>query len=165
MAPELRDALVAAFVKRTAPGAGQTSLHSVGHVYKAVVRLDRYLTTLTWPPTRLAHLTAAHIDGFHESRKHIDSIRVDLSQLRQLLAVADGVSDAVSARLAGPLPKQIRGEGRHSCSRTELKRIAEASRADLRVAAARIRGNRDLLRCFRSGEDIARGNETVARRL
>ncbi|WP_435217127.1 hypothetical protein [Streptomyces sp. bgisy034] len=165
MAPGLRDALVAAFVKRTAPGAGLTSLHSVNKVHSAVVRLDRYLATLAWPPTQVAQLTAAHIDGFHESRKHLDTIRVDLSQLRQLLAVADGVSDAVSARLAGPLPKQILGEGRQSYSRAELKRIAEASRADLRAAAARIRGNRELLRRFRAGEDVAQGDGMVARRL
>ncbi|WP_331748718.1 hypothetical protein OIA45_47670 (plasmid) [Streptomyces chartreusis] len=165
MAPGLRDALLAAFVKRTAPGAGLTSLQSVNKVHGAVVRLDRYLETLAWPPTELAHLKAEHIDGFYESRRHIDSIRVDLRHLRQLLALADGVSAAVSARLAGPLPKQIRGEGRQSYSRAELKRIAEASRADLRAAAARIRGNRELLRRVRSGEDIAQGDRSVARRL
>ncbi|MCC9706159.1 hypothetical protein E4N62_13305 [Streptomyces sp. MNU76] len=165
MAPGLRDALLAAFVKRTAPGAGLTSLQSVNKVHGAVVRLDHYLETLAWPPTELAHLTAEHIDGFYQSRRHIDSIRVDLSHLRQLLALADGVSDAVSARLAGPLPKQIRGEGRRSYSRAELKRITEASRADLRAAAARIRGNRELLQRVRRGEDVAQGDRSVARRL
>lgn len=165
MAPALRDALLAAFVKRTRPGSGLTSLHSVDKVYGAVVRLDRYLATLAWPPTQMAHLTAEHIDGFYESRRHIDNIRVELSDLRQLLALADGVSDAASARLASPLPKQIRGKGRQSYSRAELKRIAEASRADLRVAAARIRGNRELLRRVRGGEDVAQGDPVVARRL
>jgi len=165
MAPGLRDALLAAFVKRTAPGAGLTSLHSVNKVHSAVVRLDRYLATLAWPPTELAHLTAEHLDGFYESRKHIDNIRVDLGHLRQLLALTNGVGYDVAARLAGPLPKQIPCRGRQSYSRAELKRIAEASRADLRVAAARIRGNRELLRRLRIGEDVAHGDQSVARRL
>ncbi|MGI3222654.1 hypothetical protein ACRJ4B_00220 [Streptomyces sp. GTA36] len=165
MAPGLRDALLAAFVRRTSPGAGLTSLHSVNKVHNVLVRLDRYLATLAWPPTELSHLTADHIEGFHESRKHLDNVRIDLSELRQLLARADGVSDGASGRLAQALPKQIKGEGKHSYSRAEFKRIADAARGDLRAAAARIRANRELLQRFREGEIIPAGDRMLARKL
>ncbi|WP_406721914.1 hypothetical protein OG968_03000 [Streptomyces althioticus] len=82
MAPGLRDALLAAFVRRTAPGAGLTSLHSVNKVHSVVVRLDRYLATLAWPPTQLSRLSAEHIEGFYESRQHVDNVRVEPFRVR-----------------------------------------------------------------------------------
>lgn len=134
-------------------------------VHSVVVRLDRYLATLAWPPTQLSHLSAEHIEGFYESRKHVDNVRVDLSELRHLLALAEGVSDSAPGRLAQALPKQIKGEGRHSYSRSEFKRIADAARTDLRAAAARIRANRELLRRFRDGDIVPGDDRLLARKL
>ncbi len=165
MAPSLRDVLVDAFVRRTAPGAGLASLRSVQQVHSTVVWLDRYLATLAWPPTALSQLTPEHIDGFRDSFTHRRSTAAAVGGLKLLLAKAEGISAATAGRLARPLPKVVRGEPKESYSRAEFQRIADAARSDLRSAAARIRGNRELLEHFRVGAVDPAGDRRLARRL
>ncbi|MEV0536202.1 hypothetical protein [Kitasatospora sp. NPDC050463] len=165
VAETLREALMGAFVKRTAPGAGRTSLESFGKIYSAVVVFDRYLAALAWPPTQASHLAPEHYDGFYESRRHIKSSPTELLELRNLLVRVEGITDAMAGRLAGPLPKRPQYEGKKSYSRAELKRIGDLARADLRAAAKRIRDNREVLRRFREGELEAGEDRRLARRL
>jgi hypothetical protein len=165
MGGALRDAVVAAFAARTAPGAGLSSLASVDKAYRAVTRFDRYLASLAWPPEQPVQVTPGHYDGFYASRKHLKSARMDMAELRSLLAKVEGISDALAGRLAGQLPKRQPSAPKMSYSRAEFKRIAVAARADLRAAARRIRGNRDLLGRFRAGELHPGGDAMLAQRL
>jgi hypothetical protein len=100
-AEELRDALVAAFSKRTAPGEGLTSLESMQRPYNVVVQFDRYLATSRWPPKMPCHLTREHYDGFYDTRKHIGSVHSD--------ALAGTEADAAKVR---PIPRRRAPEGR-----------------------------------------------------
>ncbi|MFJ7625945.1 hypothetical protein ACIQZN_05570 [Streptomyces sp. NPDC097595] len=166
MAPGLKDALTAAFVKRTAPGAGLTSLHSTEKNYWSLVQFDRYLRTLPWPPREVSHLTPGHIDGFYETRKHLPrAVRGEISDLKQLLIRTDGISSPLAGRLAAPLPPKPPAEPKEGYSRAEFKRIADAARGDLRAAAQRIRANRDLLHRFRQGEVEIGNDRILAERL
>ncbi|MER6282464.1 hypothetical protein [Streptomyces sviceus] len=158
----LRDELVAAFTKRTAPGAGLTSLYSTNHVFKTVRNLDRYLATLPWPPRQLAQMTVEQFDGFLAFRSTETTNAADeLGQLKLLLLHGKGVSDTLAARLASQLPTRDRTRSeestpsKQSYSRTEFQRITAAARAELRVAARRIRANRKLLEQARRGEAVA----------
>jgi hypothetical protein len=151
MHARLRDSVVAAFVRRTAPGAGLTSLASADKAYHTVLCFDRYLAGLAWPPKEPSQLTREHYDGFYATRKNLESAVRGQADLRKLLVKMEGISDALAGHLAGPLPKRRPAKPKQSYSRAEFKRIAEAARADLRAAARRIRGNRDLLDRFRAG--------------
>lgn len=165
MAAPLRDALVAAFVKRTAPGAGLTSLSSSRNAYLPLARLDLFLATLPSPPAEIAELTPEHLDGFYRHRAHVGSAAAELEQLKMLLGNAEGLSGAVTARLARPMPKKPKAERKESYSKAEIKRIAQAARLDLRAAAARIRRNRALLARARQGEVPAGLDRDTRRRL
>ncbi|MEV8403849.1 hypothetical protein ACFT9I_01220 [Streptomyces sp. NPDC057137] len=166
MAAGLRDVLVAAFVKRVAPGAGLNSLNSMNHVYGVLVKFDRYLASLRWPPREVQHLTPEHFDGFYKSRKHLACGPDELSELRLLLAEADGLTDVMAGRVAAALPGRHRkNTSKESYSRAEFKRIADAARSDLRAAARRIRENRELLRQFRDGELEVGDDQQLALRL
>src|SRR5262249_19511919 len=79
-AAPLRSALVAAFVKRTAPGSGATALTTVDKTYRALVHFDRYLCGLRWPPREPAHITPEHFDGFYQHRQ--DRVRTAVHELR-----------------------------------------------------------------------------------
>jgi hypothetical protein len=161
----LRDAMVAAFAKRTAPGAGLTSLASVDKVYLATVRFDRYLAGMARPPAEPAQLTREHYNGFCSTRSHLANASRELGNLRSLLAKVEGISDELAGHLAGPLPKRRAHQPRQSYSRAEFQRIAESARADLRAAARRIRGNRDLLDQFRAGNLQPVGDPVLSERL
>ncbi|MEU5108171.1 hypothetical protein AB0H07_38940 [Streptomyces sp. NPDC021354] len=165
MAEELRDALVTAFVRRTAPGSQRTSLGSMDKVHRAIVLFDRYLATLSWPPTSPAHLAPEHVDGYTDSRRHIASLPTELSELKNVLVRVEGITDAFAGRLAKGLPKRPEWTAKTSYSRAELNRIAAAARGDLRAAAKRIRDNREVLRRFREGELEAGGDRRLAQRL
>lgn len=156
----LRQGLAEAFSRRTASGAGLKSLESTDHAYRAAVGFTRYLATLAWPPTEAAHLVPEHLDGFFDSRKDKTTRAADeLGGLKRLLKHAEGLSEAVVAKLSEGNPRRPQSEtAKESYSRQELKRIADAARADLRVAAARIRANRETLQRFRQG-DLAAGKD------
>ncbi|MFD7627547.1 hypothetical protein ACFV7Q_16160 [Streptomyces sp. NPDC059851] len=164
--PALRDALIGAFVRRTAPGAGLTSFNSFQNSHTILVLFDRYLATLPRRPRSMEQVAAAHFDGFYEHRRSlVASAAMDLAELRRVLLKAQGASEALAARLAGPMPKRHLFNARHSYSRAEFRRVAEAARATLREAAARIRENRELLRAFRAGELLPGKDIHLVRRL
>ncbi|KOT79140.1 hypothetical protein ADK70_31995 [Streptomyces rimosus subsp. pseudoverticillatus] len=158
---ELRDALAEAFVRRTAPGAGLTSLHSMKQVYGAAVRFDRYLAGLRWPPATVAQVQPEHLDAFGESRRIRRSTQ-EVQLVLRLLAQAEGVNERLAARIAAPLPRRAPAERKQGYSRKEFRSIAEAARADIRAAAQRIRAHCEELESFRSGplpaqSDVRRG--------
>lgn len=165
MAEGLRDALVGAFVRRTAPGGRRTSLESMDKVHRSVVLFDRYLATLDWPPTKAVHLAPEHFDGYLDSRRHIKTVATELCELKNTLLKAEGITDAFAGRLAAGLPKRHQKTDKTSYSRTEFQRIAAAARADLRAAATRIRDNRELLRRLREGELTPGGDRLLEQRL
>ncbi|WP_405545721.1 hypothetical protein OG590_33050 [Streptomyces goshikiensis] len=162
----LREELIGAFAKRTAPGEGLTSLLSTLGIYQVIRQFDRYLATLPWPPRAVSHLTAEQFDGFFEFRKTTTSGAAgDLGALKLLLLQAEGVSDALAGRLASQLPGRVTMETKESYSRAEFQRITAAARADLRAAARRIRGNRELLARARRGEADANQDAVRVRLL
>ncbi|KUN90428.1 hypothetical protein [Streptomyces caeruleatus] len=157
VAEGLRQSLAEAFNRRTAPGAGLASLESMTRAYRAAVVFARYLSTLAWPPTEVSHLLPEHLDGFIARRKDTVSRTAgdELAEVKRLLKRAEGLSEAMTAKLGESNPKRPRRESpKESYSAQEFKRIAAAARADLRAAAARIRKNREVLRRFRQGEDL-----------
>ncbi|MGX1972513.1 hypothetical protein [Streptomyces kronopolitis] len=153
VAPQLQQQLAAAFSRRTAPGAGLTSLASTRLAYRSARRFADYLSTLAWPPTELAHVVPEHLDGYFNSRKEVTlDAGEELATLKRLLKHAEGLSEAVVAKLGESNPRRSQPrEAKESYSQQELKRIADAARADLRAAAARIRENRETLHRFRQG--------------
>ncbi|MCZ2524366.1 hypothetical protein [Streptomyces sp. HB2AG] len=163
----LHTALVAALAARTAPGKGLTSIESVKKAYRAVVAFARYLTRLDVVPQSAYELTPDQFDGFYEHRKAegIKTASMELADVRLVLVKAEGLSDALSGRLAGALPSRPEGEPAHSYSRTELKRIAQAARTMLRTAEKRIRSNRELLERFRAGGIDVDHDTDLRRRL
>ncbi|MFJ9707943.1 hypothetical protein [Streptomyces sp. NPDC101234] len=154
VAPELRQGLAEAFARRTAPGAGLTSLESTNVAHRAAVLFSRYLAGLAWPPRQMAHLVPEHLEGFLDARK--DKTRraaEELAGLKLLLKHAEGLDEAVIAKLNESHPRRQRGnKPKESYSQKDLKRIADAARTDLRAAASRIRKNREILHRFRQGE-------------
>lgn len=152
----LRQGLARAFERRTAAGAGLTSLDSMLSAYRAAVGFSRFLSTLAWPPTELAHLLPEHVDGYFDSRKDkVARPGEELADVKRLLKHAEGLSEATAAKLGESNPRRPRPESpKESYSVQELKRIADAARSDLRTAAARIRANREVLRRFRQGEEL-----------
>ncbi|MFD4248015.1 hypothetical protein ACFWP3_41550 [Streptomyces sp. NPDC058525] len=164
--PALRDSLVAGFERRTRPGGGLASLRSVEHAYRTVVQFDRYMDTLAHRPRSMEQVAPGHFDGFYEHRRQIGTTAAwDLAALRLALLRADGLSEALAARLAGPMPKRHIYPGQNSYSRAEFKRIADAMRVVLRAAASRIRENREVLRRFREGELVPGRDRNLVRRL
>jgi hypothetical protein len=167
MPQALRVAMVAALVKRTAPGAGLTSRHSFRKAYLALVAFDRYIAMVDSAPEGPSDLLAEHFDGFHEMRasEGISGAAKETSNLRHLLIRTQGISAALAARLAGGAPPELEGGSVDSYSRDEFKRIASAARAVVRPAAARIRTNRELLGRFREGLLDVSGDLHLRRRL
>jgi hypothetical protein len=165
--PGLRDALVAALVARTAPGAGQTSMGSFVKSYLTLRHFDRYLQSLDTAPQQPDQIGPKHFDGFYDYRRGrgLKCARADLVELRQLLLRMPGISDALAGRLAGVMPARVITKPLESYSRAELRRIAEAARQTLRAAAARIRENRELLRLFREGTVDVSADLHLRRRL
>lgn len=163
----LREALIAALVARTAPGAGLTTTPSFESSYRVLVSFDRYLAGLAAVPQSLAEVGSEQFDGFHDDRESagVKSIRWQLAELRRLLLRANGISAALAARLAQPLPPLPPSKPTHSYTRTELKRIAEAARATLRSAERRIRANSELLDRFRAGDLDVSTDLDLRRRL
>lgn len=167
MAPQLREELLEAFVKRTAPGGPLTALESFTGAFKVIRQLDHYLASLLWPPRRIADLTPDHFDGFYKFRRHrTRSAGEELGGLTLLLRLADGVTDDLAARMVAQLPARMRSDqGKESYSRAEFERIAAAARTVLRAAARRIRENREWLELARRGAVAADGDQAMGRRL
>lgn len=154
VAPGLQIGLAAAFAKRTAPGGGLTALYGMGKPWRSAVLFCRYLSTLAWPPTEMVHLVPEHLDGFYEARRHVKDGSRELSVLKRLLTEAEDLSDTTTGKLKERNPRRPKPATKVSYSRAEMRRIADAARADLRAAAARIRRHRALLRQFHEGQAL-----------
>jgi hypothetical protein len=150
---DLQHGLAAAFARRTAPGAGLNSVHSLDANFRVVRTFAEYLATLSRPPVRVSDLSPHHLDGFYTRRAQSSHAPMELGSVKTLLLHADNLTDALRAKLheANP-PFVARREAKTSYSRAEFKRIADAARADLRAAATRIRANRALLQQYRGGD-------------
>lgn len=167
MSESLREAMIAALVARTAPGAGLTSLHSFKTCHRALLVFDSYLAELDMAPQSPSEVTIEHFDGFYDHRWAYgrSAAQQYLTELRQLLLRTTGISNALAGRLARAMPTRPERKHAHSYSRAELKRIAEAARKTLRAAASRIRGNRELLERFRAGDLDVSTDYQLRRRL
>ncbi|MDT7764452.1 MAG: hypothetical protein QOC63_3872 [Mycobacterium sp.] len=152
-APDIQRGLAIAFAHRTAPGAGLNAVESMRSSFRVARQFAHYLATLSCPPALLSDLTPDHIDGFQAYRKHATHMPMELGTLKTLLLRAEDLPDALTAKLHEANPRYVAGaDPKTSYSRAEFKRIADAARADLRTAAARIRANRALLARYRAGE-------------
>jgi hypothetical protein len=165
LAPELLAELAAAFERRTAPGRGPTRIATFEQVDKVLRRFAEYLATLAWPPAKAAHLTAEHIDGFLVSRSRYVNGPKEVADLKLLLAKVEVLSEAMLGVLGEPNPKRHRAGKRPGYTAAEFGRIAAAARADLRAAAARIRGNRVELERLRAGVFDPCGDRMLTRRM
>lgn len=154
VAEGIRFGLATAFARRTAPGAGFTRLPSATSTYRSVVQFSRYLAQLAWPPTEMAHLMPEHLDGFYKHRREsVTKASQELANVKLLLAHADGLKDALVGKMKEANPRLPLSEApKESFSRAEFKRIVDAARSDLRLAAQRIRHNRGLLDGYRQGD-------------
>ncbi|MCU7705107.1 hypothetical protein ACGILS_02350 [Streptomyces albidoflavus] len=162
---QLREMLAAAFAARTAPGGKLTSMASMHLAYRAAVQLAEHVATLVWRPVLPEHLLPEHLDGVLASRSGSVSAARDLEHVKLLLAHAEGLSEAMRGKLGEKGPRRLEGQRKESLSRAEWKRVAETARADLRAAAARIRGHRETLRAWRAGELPDDGDLVVQRRM
>ncbi len=162
---ELQEMLAGAFASRTAPGGGLTSLDAMNLAYRAATQLAEHVAGLVWSPVLPEHLLPEHLDGLLESRSGFVSAARDLEHVKLLLAHAEGLSEALRAKLGEKGPRRAEGKRKESLSRAEFTRVAEAARADLRGAAARIRGNRETLRAWRAGELPDDGDLAGQRRM
>lgn len=111
-----------------------------------------YLAELSKPPRTPGGLSPAHLAGwFFPRRKHAGS-SLQLGQLKQVLRLTDGLSADFRAALSERNPPAPAAARTASYSRRDYQRILNAARHDIRAAATRIRGNRELLRRWRDGE-------------
>ena len=149
---DLQGDMASAFVKRTAPGAGLSSLATMSASFHTAKRFLRFLSAAGNPVARITDLRSHHIDEFIESVGGLAKARAELQQLRSLLRHFDNLPAEVSERLSDVTPRAVIPSDKSSYSRDEFRRIADAARSDLRAAAARIRGNRAELERFRSGD-------------
>ncbi|MBF6439644.1 hypothetical protein [Nocardia cyriacigeorgica] len=154
VADELARELAVAFARRTAPGDGLTSQHSMNNLFRSTRLFTEFLAALAWSPTRMQQVTPRHIDEFYEHRLLISKFTAwgETGTVKALLLRGDGLSEVLGIKLRTPHPPRAqRGRTKTSYSRAEFKRIADAARADLRAAADRIRSNRELLESYRGG--------------
>ncbi|MGW2463112.1 hypothetical protein ACWC2M_29510 [Streptomyces sp. NPDC001761] len=156
-AQPLLTALAEAFARRTAPGGGVTSLHTAERSYRCVGIFCRYLAMLTSPPQQVADLRPEHLDGMLASRHDkVIGATEEVGEVRYVLARAEGLTPDMTAKLNEAPPRRTRLPARKtSYSREEYRRIVDAARSDLRVAAERIRTNRELLQRYREGDTEA----------
>ncbi len=149
VAESLRVSLAEAFARVTGPaGTRRASISAVGLMYD--VRLfARVLAEAAHPPESVGELAAAHGDAFRllvggEGARRLSSLRV-------ICRALPDIPDGFAARLRMPA-RQLRSVARQDAySRHEFERVAAAAREDLRAAADRIRGSRELLQRWRDG--------------
>lgn len=150
VAEPLRVSLAEAFAQVTGPaGTRRAGVSAMGLMHD--LRLfARVLAEAVHPPESVAELAVAHADAFRllvggEGARRLSSLRV-------ICRALPGVSDGFAAHLRMPA-RQVRSATRQDAySRHEFERVAAAAREDLRAAADRILGSRELLRRWRDGD-------------
>jgi hypothetical protein len=148
----LRQAFAAAFAARTRVGGRVRTVESAAKTSHTLRRFAEYLAGLASPPATAGQLTAAHLNGWYLPRQHYRGGSIELGELKTTLRQVDGISAEFLTALRERNPSRVECTPRRSYSRNENQRILNAARHDIRQAAQRIRGNRDLLRCWRAGE-------------
>lgn len=149
---ELRQAFAAAFAERTRPGGRVRTSDSAYKTFRTLRRFAGYLAGLVNPPSTAGELTPTHLDGWWLPRRQYAGGVIQLGELKTTLRKVAGTSAEFQAALVSRNPPRAKTAAKPSYSRTENQRILNAARADIRRAADRIRGNRELLRRFRAGE-------------
>ncbi|PWK84470.1 hypothetical protein C8D88_10885 [Lentzea atacamensis] len=148
----LRQAFAAAFAERTRPGGRVRTSESAYKTFRTLRGFADYLGDLLTPPATTAQLTAAHLDGWFLPRQQHTGGTIQLGELKTTLRKLDGISDESRAALVQRNPPRARITTKASYSRSENQRILNAARVDVRRAAERIRGNRNVLERWRGGE-------------
>lgn len=148
----LRQAFAAAFAERTRPGGRVRTGESAYKTFRTLRGFADYLGDLLTPPTTASQLTPTHLDGWFLPRQHHAGAAIQLGELKTSLRKLDGISDDFRTALALRNPPRTKIAAKTSYSRDENQRILNATRVDVRRAAQRIRGNRDLLQRWRDGE-------------
>ena len=121
--------------------------------YRAARLFCEYLATLPGAPAEVSDLAPRHIDGFLQYRRDAaGSVSENMRILKLLLRHVEGISEEFTAKLHEPNPRYVRASQKTSYTREEFKCIAEAARSDLRIAAQRIRNNRQLLERYRAND-------------
>ena len=119
--------------------------------YRAARLFCEYLATLPGAPVEVSDLAPSHIDGFLQYRRDAaGSVSENVRIVKLLLRHVEGKSEDLTAKLHEPNPRYVRATQKTSYTREEFKRIAEAARSDLRIAAQRIRNNRQHLERYRA---------------
>ncbi|MGW9210992.1 hypothetical protein ACWGR4_28900 [Embleya sp. NPDC055664] len=150
--PRLRRTFAAALAERTRPGGRVRTSGSAYKTFRTLRSFADYLGDLTTPPTEAAQLTPAHLDGWFLARRQHVGGTIQLGELKTTLRKLDGIGESFRAALAQRNPPRPRIAAKSGYSRDENQRILHAARLDVRRAADRIRGNRELLRRWRRGD-------------
>lgn len=160
---ELRQAFAAAFAERTRPGGRVRTAESAEKTYRNLRRFVGYLADLLAPPAATGELTKAHLKGWFLPRQQRHGGVIELCELKATLRKVEGLNAEFRAALTERNPPRMRTASGKSYSRSENQRILNAARRDVRHAADRLRGNRELLRRWRAG-DLDSESEQVWRR-
>jgi hypothetical protein len=150
VAMPLRVSLAEAFAKVTGPAGTRRTRISAKGLMADLRSFATVLAGAAHPPESVAELTAAHANAFRLSVGAAGARR--LSGLRVVCRVLPDVPDSFLVRLNIPLTQPAATLRHEAYSRQEFERVAAAARDDLRAAADRIRGNREMLRRWRDGE-------------
>ncbi len=148
----LQTAFAAAFAARTRPGDRVRRTGTAMNSWRTLRGFASYLAELSSPPRTPGELTPAHLAGWFFPRRQHAGGGLQLGQLKRVLRLTEGLSAEFRTALAECNPPAPAAASTASYSRSEHQRILNASRHDIRGAATRIRGNRELLRRWRLGD-------------
>jgi hypothetical protein len=148
----LQSAFAAAFAACTRPGGRVRRVGTAMNAWRTLRGFAGYLAELTSPPRTPGELTPAHLAGWFFPRRQYAGGSLQLGELKRMLRLIEGLSAEFRAALAERNPPAPAAASTASYSHGENQRILNAARHDIRAAAKRIRGNRELLRRWRDGE-------------
>ena len=150
--PALRVAFAAAFAARTRPGGRVRRMGTAMNAWRTLRGFAGYLAELKSPPRTSGELTPAHLAGWFFPRRPHAGGGLQLGELKRMLCLIEGLSTEFRTALTERNPPAPAAASTASYSRGENQRILNAARQDIRGAARRIRGNRELLRRWRAGD-------------
>lgn len=152
VSPPLRTAFAAAFAAHTRPGARVRRVGTAVNAWRTLRSFAGYLAELCSPPRTPGELAPMHLAGWFLPRRQHAGGSQQLGELKRMLRLIDGLSAEFRTALAERNPPAPAASSTASYSRGEYQRILNAARRDIRLAATRIRGNRELLRRWRDGD-------------
>ena len=148
----LQVAFAAAFAARTRPGGRVRRIGTAMNSWRTLRSFAGYLAELSSPPRTPGELAPAHLAGWFFPRRQLAGGSLQLGELKRMLRLIDGLGAEFCTALAERNPPTPAASSTASYSRGENQRILNAARRDIRAAAVRIRGNRELLRRWRDGD-------------